>query len=332
MDDIVIEDIEKIKSKIDIEKLYHKKIVITGACGFLGYYFMALLKDIDCKMYPIDNLTLKRQEWTKEFDIYNLDIKTQCDLYKDADYVVHAASIASPIYYRMYPIKTMEANVKGLWNILDGVSSKLNSMLFFSSSEVYGNPDNKHIPTNEEYNGNVSCNGPRSCYDESKRFGEALCMNYYNKYNIPIKVVRPFNNYGPGLSINDRRVLPDFCKSVIDNKPIRILSDGSPTRTFCYVSDAITGYMKVLLSDYNGEVFNIGNDKPEISMLELANLVSDGSVPIIYDKSIDKEYNTDSPNRRCPDITKAKNMLDYKPSVSIKEGIRRTLEWYRRNK
>lgn len=203
--------------------------------------------------------------------------------------------------------------------------------MFFSTSEIYGDPSPDAIPTPESYRGFVSCTGPRACYDESKRFGETLCTVFYQQYGIPVKIARPFNNYGPGLKISDRRVIPDFFRNVLRNEPILLLSDGSPTRTFCYVSDAIFGYLLILLSGENGEPFNIGSDGPEISMKDLANLVvkvSGRDIPVICGPSDDPHYLSDNPMRRCPDITSARSRLGFATEYSLEDGLSRTFNWY----
>lgn len=352
---IIEEDCKRIMEDLgnDIEKLANQNLLLTGSCGFLGSYFMhsimyannTVLKGKECTLFALDNFIRGRPEWLKEFEnnayikIIKHDIVNQLPLdLPKMNYIIHAASIASPTYYRLHPIETMDTNVLGLRNLLDySVSDKeaVKSFLFFSSSEIYGDPNAKNIPTPEDYRGNVSCTGPRACYDESKRYGETLCVNFYKVYGVPVKIVRPFNNYGPGLKITDGRVIPDFCRNLLNNKNIILLSDGSPIRTFCYVSDAITGYWKILLSNHNGEVFNIGVDKPEISMLELARMVAkigkrhfSIEVGVKYKRSKDKDYLTDVPNRRCPNISKAKKYLNYNPNFSLNEGLRRTIFWY----
>jgi len=210
--------------------------------------------------------------------------------------------------------------------------------LFFSSSEVYGNPTKDQIPTNEEYNGNVSFTGPRACYDESKRYGETLSINFSQQYNLPVKIARPFNNYGPGLKINDTRALPDFARNVIDESDIVLFSDGSPTRTFCYISDAITGYFLVLLNGKDGRPYNIGIQSPEISIRELAEITIEIAKnlfnyqgKLVFANSHDEHYLTDNPDRRCPDISRAINELSYNPTIDIHEGVRRSLIWYSAN-
>ena len=163
----------------------------------------------------------------------------------DLDYLMHGASIASPIYYRKYPIETMDANVNGLRFMLEYCLAQKKSgepvegILFYSSSEIYGDPTPENIPTPETYRGHVSCTGPRACYDESKRYGETLCVNFARQHGLPIKVARPFNNYGPGLKITDGRVIPDFARNILEGNDIVMLSDGSAKRTFCYVADAV---------------------------------------------------------------------------------------------
>ncbi len=162
-----------------------------------------------------------------------------------------------------------------------GREKKVKSFLFFSSSEIYGDPDPNFIPTPETYRGNVSSIGPRSCYDESKRLGETICMIYFNLYNIPVKIVRPFNIYGPGMLRDDYRVVPTFVTHALEGKPLPVHDKGNQTRTFCYITDGIVGFLKVLLSKENGEVFNVGNDENEINMIGLAQVVSE-----IYEKKI----------------------------------------------
>ena len=252
--------------------------------------------------------------------------------YPKPDFIIHAASIASPLYYRKYPIETIDANVTGLRNLLDfSKENHIESFLFFSTSEIYGDPDPAYIPTNEDYRGNVSCTGSRACYDESKRFGETLCVNYWQIHNVPVKIARPFNNYGPGLKITDKRVIPDFFRDVINNRDIVILSDGKASRTFCYISDAIEGYIRILLSNHNGEPFNIGAKNPEVSMGELAQhiiSISGKNLDVKYQTSSDPDYLTDNPQRRCPSIDKAEKLLGYDPKINLEEGLKRTYDYY----
>ena len=322
-----------------------KKILLTGAAGFLGcqlvHYFIVLnnskILERPCHLYAWDNYLRGIPYWMNDIKensnihIQRKDIILDTD-YPDPDFIIHAASIASPIYYRKYPIETIDSNVTGLKNLLEfSKNNSIESFIYFSTSEIYGDPDAKNIPTSENYRGFVSCTGPRACYDESKRLGETLCVNYSQVYNIPVKIVRPFNNYGPGLKITDKRVIPDFFRDVINNCDITIFSNGKDTRTFCYISDAVIGYIRVLLSKYDGEPFNIGIEFPEISIEELAEKIisiSGKNLNVNYKKNDDIAYLTDNPHRRCPSIKKAKELLKYNPKVEIEEGLRRTYQYY----
>lgn len=334
--------------KNELKKINNKKILLTGGLGFLGYNFLLLFDFlitnkkyniniivydiVDKKKLPLWFLNLNKKIKYKKENI--IDKKN----FPNVDYIIHAASIASPTYYRKYPIETMDANVIGLRNLLDFYKyKKINSFLFFSTSEIYGDPDKKNIPTKETYRGNVSCTGPRACYDESKRYGETLCVNFHKKFKIPIKIVRPFNNYGPGLNINDKRVIPDFSKNILNNQTIVLFSDGKPRRTFCYISDAIVGYLKVLIKGKSGESYNIGNNQPEISIKKLANLMIkiankkfNYNGKLVLKKNKDINYLIDNPNRRCPDLGKSKKELKFSPKIDLITGLNKTLDWYKK--
>ncbi|MGB3202048.1 MAG: NAD-dependent epimerase/dehydratase family protein [Nodosilinea sp.] len=239
----------------------------------------------------------------------------------------------------------MDANVNGLRYLLEyclkqkAKGNPVEGFLFYSTSEIYGDPSPENIPTPETYRGNVSCTGPRACYDESKRYGETLCVNFAMQHDLPIKTARPFNNYGPGLKITDRRVLPDFARDIFNDRDIVMLSDGAPTRTFCYIADSIVGYYKILVKGHPGEAYNIGVETPEISMANLAERVVDlsrdlfgYSGKVVRQTSSDQDYLVDNPNRRCPIIDKAREHLGYDPSITIDEGLKRTMVWYSGNR
>jgi len=352
-------DIDYILKNTDSEFkiLEGKTVLITGAGGFLGYYFIkSMLSWNDSHKVKIQLIINSRfsngiPKWFKEVkkrndveiikkDVTTLKLKDTTQI----DYIIHAASIASPIVYRKYPLETMHANVQGLTNLLEYARKRTNTknpvegILYFSSSEIYGDPTPENIPTPETYRGNVSCTGPRACYDESKRYCETLCVNYSSVYNLPIKVARPFNNYGPGLKISDGRVIPDFANNILHNENITMFSDGAPQRTFCYIADAITGYFKVLVTGKPGEAYNIGVEKPEISIRELAELMVSIAQKkynykgkVIIKTSNDKQYLTDNPNRRQPIIKKAKKDIGYNPTITLQEGLTRSMEWYSDN-
>jgi UDP-glucuronate decarboxylase len=335
------------------------RLLVTGGGGFLGYYLVQSILHwndtraaggkINIAVY--DNYARGVPEWLEalrgrpDLELRRHDMIEP--LPRDIghfDYVVHAAGIASPIYYRAQPLKCIDANVNGLRNLLDYAVAEreggqpLSGFLFYSSSEIYGDPQPTAIPTPEDYRGNVSCTGPRACYDESKRFGETLCVVYARQEGIPVRMARPFNNYGPGLKITDGRVISDFAKDIFSGRDIVMLSDGSPTRTFCYATDAIAGYFKVLVRGGTGEPYNIGIDRPEISIAHLAELTVRAARDIcgyrgkvVLGKSTEADYLIDNPDRRCPVINKARNELDFAPKVLIEDGIYRSLIWYSHN-
>ena len=344
----------------EFRKLEGRSVLIAGGAGFLGFYLVqaalfwnaAHASEHPIRIAVLDNFVRGLPDWlsrvtsSPSLRLIKHDIRDPlpADL-GEHDYIIHAASIASPTFYRQQPIETMDANVNGLRFLLDycvrqkRARHSVHGLLFFSSSEIYGDPAPGDIPTPETYRGNVSCTGPRACYDESKRFGETLCVNFARHHNLPVKVARPFNNYGPGLKITDRRVIPDFARDIFAKRDITMLSDGSARRTFCYVADAVCGYYKVLLHGTAGESYNIGVESPEISVTELAEKMValarkhygyPGSV--IHRPSPDKDYLVDNPARRCPDIRKARAGVGYDPQVAIDEGLARSLAWYAGNR
>jgi dTDP-glucose 4,6-dehydratase/UDP-glucuronate decarboxylase len=345
---VIYEDVEYICNELGdlLKKTEGSTWLVSGGGGFIGGYFLDIIDYCNrkifkkpCRIICLENFISGVPERithlidNKNFKFLNKNVAKPFFIRGRVDYIVHAASIASPTFYRKYPIETIETNVTGLKNLLDiGVKKGVKSFLFFSTSEIYGNPDPAFIPTPENYNGNVSCTGPRACYDESKRLGETLCVNYHDQYDLPVKVVRPFNVFGPGIRIDDKRVIPDFFNNALNGRNIEILSNGSPTRSFCYISDAMRGFLRAILSDYNGEAFNIGNDQLEVSMLGLAKAVSRtvGGIDVEYKHSSDINYLVDNPQRRCPDLSKTKKLLGYEPKIDLDEGLRRTMEWYKK--
>jgi UDP-glucuronate decarboxylase len=348
---IVREDLERIVnglSEHEVSFFDGSEILVTGASGFIGFYIFKFLSNFRDelgikKVTALDNFLLGTPRWIDQVQKADENIRFyQFDISKDnlhsinrtakCNLVIHMASIASPSYYRRYPLNTLDANVWGLRNLLDFYSNKnLDGFLNFSSSEVYGDPDPSHIPTDEDYKGNVSFNGPRACYDEAKRFSETLAYVFMKEFGMKITSVRPFNNYGPGMRYEDKRVPSDFARAVVENRPIEVLSNGTPKRTFCYISDAVTGYLKAA-SFGKFDFFNIGMDRPEITIDELAEIfMKEGKRilgyerPIVYSRSLDKEYLSDNPQRRCPDIRKARNLLNFRPKIEVKEGVARYL-------
>jgi nucleoside-diphosphate-sugar epimerase len=344
----------------ELGQLAGKKVLLTGGAGFLGYYLVqaavgwnrraAVGERIEITV--LDNYTRGVPDWLARYSrsdgltLVEHDIRLPLPAgFDHFEYVVHAAGIASPTYYRKHPIETMDANVTGLRLLLDRFLAarddglEVNGFLFFSSSEIYGDPPPEHIPTPETYRGNVSCTGPRACYDESKRYGETLCVNFARQYDLPITMARPFNNYGPGLKITDRRVIPDLARDVLSGRDVVLLSDGSATRTFCYVADAVVGYFKVLVRGHAGEPYNIGTQEPEISVGELAErMVAIAHDRLGYEGAIVKrasdeaDYLVDNPARRRPLIAKARTELGYEPTIDLDQGLERSLLWYAENR
>ena len=333
-----------------------KRLLITGGAGFLGYYL------VQGVLHWNDRATAADRIQVTVFDNYVRGVPAWLEALRgrndltlvrhdvrhplptptpDFEYIVHAAGIASPTYYRAHPLETMDANIDGLRSLLEYARARRDAhqefggFLFYSSSEIYGDPPAERIPTPEDYRGNVSCTGPRACYDESKRYGETLCVVFARQYGVPVKMARPFNNYGPGLKISDRRVIPDFVRDVMAGRDLVMLSDGKPTRTFCYVADAVTGYYKALVRGRTGEPYNVGIDRPEVSMRELAERIVSLSRDLfgyagraVFQASAEADYLIDNPGRRCPDLTKSRRELGYEPSILVDEGLRRSLVWY----
>jgi len=358
--EVVAADLAYIREALadELERLSGRRLLITGGAGFLGHYLVQAVlawnreagrKRIAVTVYDSYIrgvpawLTALQGDAALTLVRHDMTAPLPSDM-EDFAYIVHAASIASPTYYRKYPIETMDANVNGLRALLEYARRQrargrpVEGFLFFSSSEIYGDPAPEHIPTPETYRGYVSCTGPRACYDEAKRYGETLCVNFAGQLGIPVKMARPFNNYGPGLKITDRRMLPDFARDIFAGRDIELFSDGSPRRTFCYVADAVIGYYKVLVRGRPGEPYNIGVEGPEVSIAEVADLVAGlareevgYSGRVVRRISEDGDYLRDNPTRRCPVITKARTELGYNPTVPLREGLRRSLVWYRDN-
>jgi UDP-glucuronate decarboxylase len=336
-------DIDEIVERISsvAKDLSGKTVLLTGGRGFLGRYFVEVFdrlnKDVLDKpmtLIVLDNLITAGKEGAQipkydhiKFIKHNV---IHPFAYEGAlDYVIHAAGIASPYYYRVYPIETMEVAINGTRNMLELAEKSSARFSFFSSSEIYGDPDAKHVPMQESYRGNVSCQGPRACYDESKRAGETLCYIYHTQNGTATNTIRPFNVYGPGMQETDYRVLPNFASRIKSGSPLHIYGDGTQTRTFCYVTDALVGFFKVFLKGVPGEAYNIGNPKPEVSMIDLAEaLKTISSSKIKYDIiEYPDSYPADEPMRRSPDIRKARVQLGFEPIVGFKEGLSRFLFW-----
>jgi UDP-glucuronate decarboxylase len=329
----------------DVEDMINgKTILITGGQGFLGQYICATLNQLNksrvsdpCKVIVVDNFITaggKKLPDYEHFKFINASVESGYENgLSQADYIMFLAGIASPFYYRKYPLATISIVSKGLSNYLNFAKMANAKLLFASSSEIYGTPDKDNIPTKETYNGNVSTLSDRACYDESKRLGETLCK-VYSQLGANATIIRPFNFYGPLMQPTDYRVLPNFANNILNGIPVQLYGDGNQTRTFCYVSDGITGMFRTLLLGKSGNAYNIGNPNPEISMTTLLDLCEEASAnlkhpPItrkIVENPTDYPVNGD-PARRCPDITKATTDLGYEPKVSLKDGLTTFFKW-----
>ncbi len=343
----VLNDLDAVLAQIKDEAhaLEGKTILISGGSGFIGSYFNAVLYLLNkkvlkekCKVISLDNyITGSRKNFLfdikdKNFQFMDGDVRLPIITNQKIDYIIHAAGLASPFYYKKYPLETIESAILGSKNLLELARiSKPEGFLFFSSSEIYGDPDAEAVPTPETYAGHVSSVGPRACYDESKRLSETLCTVYHQIYHIPVKIIRPFNIYGPGMKHTDYRVVPTFVYNGLKGKNLPVHDKGIQTRTFCYITDALSAIFKVLINGKPGEVYNIGNDKPEISMFELAqivaNLLGNGIKP--QRKHYPENYPAGEPQRRCPDLSKIKSQLNFEPQVDLETGLKKTIDWFK---
>ena len=340
---LLLNDIEQIVENIsDVSNQFSgKTVLLTGGRGFLGRYFMEIFNLLNeqilkekVKVIVLDNLITSGKEGADipsyeniEFINHNVIEKFSTD--EKIDFIIHAAGIASPYYYRAYPLETLEVAINGTKNMLELAVQNSARLSFFSSSEIYGDPDPKNIPTKESYKGNVSCTGPRACYDESKRVGETLCNIFHNLKGVCTNTIRPFNVFGPGMQETDYRVLPNFTSRIKGNIPLQIYGTGNQTRTFCYITDAMEGFIRVILNGVPGEAYNIGNPNPEISVIQLIKKIESILGKQVNFNIVDypDSYPADEPNRRCPDILKAKRQIRYQPKIEIDEGLSRFMKW-----
>jgi dTDP-glucose 4,6-dehydratase/UDP-glucuronate decarboxylase len=345
---VIREDVQAIAAELGdrLTPLSGTTLLVTGGSGFLCSYLLEAIACLNdtvweeaCRVISVDNLRsgvadrVAHLAGRPEFRFLSADVSQPFRVNEPVHWIIHGAGIASPTFYRQYPLETVDVNVTGTRQMLElARSAETRSLVYISTSEIYGDPDPRVIPTPEDYRGYVSCTGPRACYDESKRLAETLCSIYFNRYGTPVKVIRPFNVYGPGQRLDDRRIVPDLVSAALKQRPLVLYSDGHATRSFCYVSDAIRAILLILLSDADGEAFNVGNDEREISIVDLAHELAAVARPepleVLHESSADPHYLTDNPQRRCPDLTKLRTRFQWQPKVSLREGLRRTLESY----
>lgn len=342
---IVFSDISEIADKsLDWKRFKNKTILISGANGFLAsylvYFFLFLneKQKIDCKVIGISRNKEKATSRfgqllnRSDFEIIIGDVSRPISVDKKVDFIIHAASQASPKYYGVDPVGTLNANVLGTNNMLElARSNKVESFLFFSSSEVYGAVPSEKVPTKENEYGYIDIANVRACYAEGKRLGETMCVSWLHQFAVPIKIVRPFHTYGPGMDLNDGRVYADFISDVVNNRDIVMKSDGSAKRAFCYLRDATEGFIRILLDGQNGEAYNLGNPNEEISIIDLAEklttLFPEKKLKVQRQKQSDQGYIASVVNRNSPDIGKIMK-LGWNPAVSIEEGFKKTIGSY----
>ena len=343
---IIEEDLVNIyHTDIPWSRFFNKTILISGASGFLPAYLVESLLYIN-KKNPSANIkviALVRNEanarnrfshylTSKDLILLVQDVCEEIRLTTKIDFIIHAASQASPKYYGKDPVGTINANVIGTTNLLK--LAKLNNVegfLYFSSSEVYGNLPNSMIPTSEDNFGFINPVNLRSCYSEGKRAGETICISWHHQYKIPIFIVRPFHTYGPGMSLDDGRVYADFVRDIVECKDIEMKSDGKAIRAFCYISDATLAFFKVLLEGEVGNAYNVGNDNCVTSIVDLAEklvkIFPERNLNVIKVKQENEAYINTSISKNIPNINKIKK-LNWNPKIKILEGFNRTIQYY----
>lgn len=306
-----------------------KRILITGAAGFLGSHLCDFFIAKDYHVIAMDNLITGRLENIEHlfplenFEFYHHDVSKFIHVPGNLDYILHFASPASPIDYLKIPIQTLKVGSLGIHNCLGLAKSKNARVLIASTSEVYGDPE-VH-PQTEDYWGHVNPVGPRGVYDEAKRFQEAMTMAYHTFHGLETRIVRIFNTYGPRMRLNDGRVLPAFIGQALRGEDLTVFGDGSQTRSFCYVDDLIEGIYRLLLSDY-AEPVNIGNPS-EITIGDFAEEII--KLTGTDQKVIYKDLPRDDPKQRQPDITKARALLGWEPKIDRAEGLKRTYAYFK---
>ncbi len=311
-----------------------KTALVTGGAGFMGSHLVDKLVDNGFFVVVIDNLATGTWDNLKGYEPHQV-LKMTWDIteypsedvlpLRDADVIVHLASAASPVHYRRLAIETLRVNSIGTENALKLARKFHARFILGSTSEVYGDP--QISPQPETYWGHVNPNGERACYDEGKRFGEAMAMEYHRQFGIDLRILRFFNCYGPRMQSEDGRVVPNFVRQALENKPLTIYGDGQQTRSFCYVSDEVEGiYQAIVRDNLSGEVFNIGNPE-ERSIVNFAEAVAKiGGVSL---RTEFRPLPADDPTNRCPDITKARQVLGWSPQVSLEEGLAKTFAYFK---
>lgn len=316
----------------------NKKILITGSSGFIGRYLVQCLVEIfkekKLKVYGIDrigpNIINNNYQFLKK-DLYKLNRKNIPNL--KFDYIIHLAGIPSPVYYKQYPLRTIYLNSELTRELLEISKKNKSKFIYFSSSEIYGNPFEKFIPTKESYLGNVSSISDRSCYDESKRMGETFTYIFKNNFDVDAKIIRPFNFYGDGMRFNDERIIPRFFNQSYQNKNLTVFSNGKQTRSYCHIFDAVVMMINII---FKGKkfVYNVGNPTEEVS----ANILAKKILKVTKNKfvkinkiSYPKNYPSDEPKRRCPSIKNFTLEFKFRPKIRLLKGLKYFNEYAKLN-
>jgi dTDP-glucose 4,6-dehydratase len=304
------------------------RVLVTGGAGFIGSHLCEFLLEQGADVVCLDNLSTGSRDNidrlpSARFSFIRHDVTNYIDVAESVDYVLHFASPASPVDYQNLPIPTLKVGALGTHNALGLAKAKRARFLLASTSEVYGDP--LVHPQREDYWGNVNPVGPRGVYDEAKRFAEAITMAYHRYHGLDTRIVRIFNTFGPRMRRDDGRAIPNFIHQALQGAPMTVYGDGSQTRSFMYVSDLVDGIWRLMQSEIHDPV-NLGNPQ-EMTLLELAKRIirlAGSASPIVF-----QPLPVDDPKIRQPDISRARTLLDWEPSVDVDEGLRRTIEWFR---
>jgi UDP-glucuronate decarboxylase len=340
---IINEDITEILLNFNhFEKFKNKTILISGAAGFLPAYLVETFLCLDpiyntkviALVRTLDKANKRFSDWSDDsrLKLIQHDVSYPYISTEKIDYIIHAASQASPIYFGLDPVGTLNANILGTINLLNlAKDHKVESFLFFSSGEVYGEVNSKDIPIKEDSFGYLNPTQVRACYGESKRMGENICVSYQSQFGVKARIVRPFHTYGPGMSLTDGRVFSDFVSNVVNKQNIIMKSDGSAIRAFCYLTDATIGFLNILVKGDDGQAYNMGNPNQEHSILELAKIIA-GIYPDFNVKVIKKLHeNKDNKYLKSPILRNSPNIekimkLGWIPKVGTLEGFKRTID------
>ena len=328
---VISNDIRLLLQNLGGVNLKDSTILITGGAGFIGSWLCDVLTSQKARVICLDNWSsglkanIEQLLQNDNFQFMERDITEPLYIKDRVDLVLHLASRASPFEFEHFPLEILRANTLGTVNALEIAREHKSVFLFASTSETYGNPS--LVPTPESYYGNVNAIGPRGCYDESKRCGEAYVVAYRKQYDLDIRIARIFNTYGPRIRPDGiyGRAIPRFISQALEGEPITVFGDGKQTRSFCYVTDQIEGLLRLALFEKaRGQVINIGNDE-EITVIDLAKMIKSitGSSSSITFGPLPQ----DDPQRRCPDITKAKQILGWRPKVKLEDGLKKTIKW-----